>query len=171
MQNFGTSVIFDLEAFGNAAATAETFREIFFMTVQERFAAYCKCREAIKLVRPLLSPYLQQCAEEEILQQIQEDGAYFHIFKSFPPFSIFTRRFLVTSSNNGYSSASVLKSSLIGSSLPTELNSTFIFVCVPVAVGTCLPSRCLQKALHATILTLADSSVSLPRGNMTCPGS
>jgi hypothetical protein len=30
--------------------------------------------------------------------------------KSFPACSVFTRRFLVTASNNGYSSASVLKS-------------------------------------------------------------
>jgi hypothetical protein len=39
--------------------------------------------------------------------------------ESFSTCSVFSRRFLVTSSNNGYSSASVLKSSLNGSSLPT----------------------------------------------------
>jgi hypothetical protein len=37
----------------------------------------------------------------------------------FPACSVFTRRFLETASNNGYSSASVLKSSLNGGSLPT----------------------------------------------------
>jgi hypothetical protein len=36
-----------------------------------------------------------------------------------PACNIFTRRFLVTASNNGYSSASVLKSSLNGGSIPT----------------------------------------------------
>jgi hypothetical protein len=40
--------------------------------------------------------------------------------KSFPAFSVFTRRFLVTASNNGYSSAFVLKPSLNGGSLPTD---------------------------------------------------
>jgi hypothetical protein len=34
--------------------------------------------------------------------------------QAFPAYSFFTRRFLVTASNNGYSSASVLKSSLNG---------------------------------------------------------
>jgi hypothetical protein len=38
---------------------------------------------------------------------------------SFPACSVFTRRFLITVSNNGYSSASVLKSSLNVGSLPT----------------------------------------------------
>jgi hypothetical protein len=39
--------------------------------------------------------------------------------KSFPASIVFTRRFLVTASNNSYSSASRLKSSLNGGSLPT----------------------------------------------------
>jgi hypothetical protein len=39
--------------------------------------------------------------------------------KSFPVCNVFTARFLVTASNNGYSSASVLKFSLNGDSLPT----------------------------------------------------
>jgi hypothetical protein len=39
--------------------------------------------------------------------------------RSFTARSVFTRRFLVTASNDGYSSASVLKSSLNGGSLPT----------------------------------------------------
>jgi hypothetical protein len=39
-----------------------------FVTVQKHFIAYCKCKEAAKLFRFLLSPYsligdLQQCAE------------------------------------------------------------------------------------------------------------
>jgi hypothetical protein len=38
---------------------------------------------------------------------------------SFPACSVFARLFLVTISNNGYSSASVIKSSLNGGSLPT----------------------------------------------------
>jgi hypothetical protein len=40
---------------------------------------------------------------------------------SFPACSVFPRRFLVTASNKVYSSASGLKSSLNGGSLPTEL--------------------------------------------------
>jgi hypothetical protein len=40
--------------------------------------------------------------------------------KYFPACSVFTRCFLVTTSNNGYSSASVLKTSLNGGSIPTE---------------------------------------------------
>jgi hypothetical protein len=51
--------------------------------------------------------------------------AYFHNLqittahaKPFPACSGFTRRFPVTASNNGYFSASVLKSSLNGGSLP-----------------------------------------------------
>jgi hypothetical protein len=40
--------------------------------------------------------------------------------KSYPAFSFFTRRFLVTASNNGDSSASALKSSLNGGSLATD---------------------------------------------------
>jgi hypothetical protein len=35
----------------------------------------------------------------------------------------------------------------------TVSNSTSIVSCVSVAVGTCLPSRCLETALHATIFT------------------
>jgi hypothetical protein len=89
--------------------------------------------------------------------------------KSFPACSVFTRRFLVTASNNNYSSASVLKSSLkdyclflfqLSSSQPlstdrvenTVSNSNFIVACVSVAAGTCLRSRCIQTALHVTIL-------------------
>jgi hypothetical protein len=52
--------------------------------------------------------------------------AYFHTFpvtaahaESLPAFSVFTRHFLVTASNNGYSSASVSKSSLNCGSLST----------------------------------------------------
>jgi hypothetical protein len=41
--------------------------------------------------------------------------------KPFPACSVFTRRFLATASNSGYSSASVLKSTLNGSSRPPEL--------------------------------------------------
>jgi hypothetical protein len=41
--------------------------------------------------------------------------------KSLAHFSVFTRGFLVTASNDGYSSASVLNSSLNGGSLPTAL--------------------------------------------------
>jgi hypothetical protein len=41
--------------------------------------------------------------------------------KSFPACSVFTRRFLLTASNNGYSSATVVKSSLNGGSFPTAL--------------------------------------------------
>jgi hypothetical protein len=43
--------------------------------------------------------------------------------KSLPACNVFIRPFLVTASNNGYSSTSVLKSSLNGGSLPTELFS------------------------------------------------
>jgi hypothetical protein len=41
--------------------------------------------------------------------------------KSFPAFNVFTRRFLVAASINGYFSAFGFKSSLNGGSLPTEL--------------------------------------------------
>jgi hypothetical protein len=40
--------------------------------------------------------------------------------KSFPACCVFTNHSLVTASNSGYSSASALKSSLNGGSLPTE---------------------------------------------------
>jgi hypothetical protein len=43
--------------------------------------------------------------------------------KSFPACSAFTRRFLVTASDSGYSPASVLKSSMNGDSLPTVCSS------------------------------------------------
>jgi hypothetical protein len=43
--------------------------------------------------------------------------------KSLPACSVFSKRFLVTASNHGYSSASVLKSSLNGGSLPTAYSS------------------------------------------------
>jgi hypothetical protein len=56
--------------------------------------------------------------------------AYFHTLqftpshaKYFPSFSVFIRRFLVTASNNSYSSAFVLKSYLNGGSLPTAYSS------------------------------------------------
>jgi hypothetical protein len=42
-----------------------------------------------------------------------------HMLRSFPDWSVFTRRLLVTVSNNGYSSLSVLKSSLNGGSFLT----------------------------------------------------
>jgi hypothetical protein len=32
-------------------------RTALFMTVQEHYIAYCRCREAVKLFRFLLSPY------------------------------------------------------------------------------------------------------------------
>jgi hypothetical protein len=77
---------------------------------------------------------------------------------SLPVSSIFTRRFLVTASDNGYSSTSVLMSSLNGCSLSTASscfncspyipfctdrventvsNSTSIIACVSYAAGTC----------------------------------
>jgi hypothetical protein len=40
----------------NVAAAGEIFRE-YFVTVQEHSIAYCRCREAVKLFRFLLSPY------------------------------------------------------------------------------------------------------------------
>jgi hypothetical protein len=44
--------------------------------------------------------------------------------KSFLVFSVFIRRSLATASNNGYSSASMLKSSLNGGSLPVASVTT-----------------------------------------------
>jgi hypothetical protein len=41
--------------------------------------------------------------------------------KSTPACTAFTRHFLITASNNSYSSSSMLKPSLNGGSLPTEL--------------------------------------------------
>jgi hypothetical protein len=42
-------------------------------------------------------------------------------------------------------------------------NSISIVECVTVAAGRCLPSRCLETALHATILiTINDSALSYP---------
>jgi hypothetical protein len=58
--------------------------------------------------------------------------AYFHTLeinaahvKLFPACSAFTIHFLVTASNNDYSSASVLKSSLNGGSLPIDYDWWF----------------------------------------------
>jgi hypothetical protein len=51
--------------------------------------------------------------------------------KSFATHSVFSRPFLVTASNNGYSSASVLKSSLNGGSLPIELFSCLSLMLLP----------------------------------------
>jgi hypothetical protein len=87
--------------------------------------------------------------------------------KSFPARSVFTSSCLVTASNNGYSSASGLKSALNDGSLPTELiasivlrmtplhgptrntvaSSTSTIAFVSVAAKMCLPSRCLETAL------------------------
>jgi hypothetical protein len=84
--------------------------------------------------------------------------------KSLPASSVFTGHFLVTALNNGYCSASGLKFSLNGGSLPnasaclkwfslqtlcmdraenTISNVTSIVACVSIAAGTCLLSRCL----------------------------
>jgi hypothetical protein len=53
--------------------------------------------------------------------------------KSFPARSVFISIYLITAPNNGYSSASWLKSSLNGGSLPTA------YCCArTVAAGTCL---------------------------------
>jgi hypothetical protein len=52
--------------------------------------------------------------------------------KSFPAFSVFTRRFLVTASNSGYTSASVFKSSQNGGSLSTEHTCNSLLQRVPV---------------------------------------
>jgi hypothetical protein len=57
--------------------------------------------------------------------------------KSFPVCSVFIRRFRVTASNNGYSSASGLKSSLNGGSLPTELFLGLSFMLRPVLLHAC----------------------------------
>jgi hypothetical protein len=90
--------------------------------------------------------------------------------KSFPACSVFTIRLLVTASNNGYSSASVLKSSLNGDSLPTTYSYSS---CPPynpsvrITVGTSVSNnssivvhgnlficdRCPETALHAIIWT------------------
>jgi hypothetical protein len=51
--------------------------------------------------------------------------------KSFPASNVFTSSCLVTASNNGYSSASVLKSSLNGSSLPAFLSFPFVQLISP----------------------------------------
>jgi hypothetical protein len=42
----------------------------------------------------------------------------------------------------------------------TFSNSTPIVACISVAAGTCLPSRCIETALHATILNSVDSFCS-----------
>jgi hypothetical protein len=58
---------------------------------------------------------------------------YFHTLqistvhaKSFPACSVFTTRFLVTVSNDGYSSASALKFTLNGGSLPTAYSCQLV---------------------------------------------
>jgi hypothetical protein len=40
----------------NVFTAGEIFHD-FFVSVQEHFIAYCRCREAVKLFRFLLSPY------------------------------------------------------------------------------------------------------------------
>jgi hypothetical protein len=51
--------------------------------------------------------------------------------KSFPVHSVFTGSCLVMAYNNGYSSASGLKSSLNGGPLPTELSLHFVLPITP----------------------------------------
>jgi hypothetical protein len=97
--------------------------------------------------------------------------------KSFPAYFVFTSRFLVTASNSWDSSASALKSSLNGGSLPTAsfihrlpyrtdlvapivfpYNSsarpaqTTPFILVSTAAGTCLPSCSLAAAVYSCLL-------------------
>jgi hypothetical protein len=94
--------------------------------------------------------------------------------RSFPARSVFTSSCLVTSPNNGYSSASRLKflseyrlpsnwtilASIVLLITPLHgpientVSNTFIVACVSVAAGTRLPSCCLETALHATILII-----------------
>jgi hypothetical protein len=37
---------------------SNNYRKVFFVTVQEPVIAYCRCGEAVKLFRFLLSPYI-----------------------------------------------------------------------------------------------------------------
>jgi hypothetical protein len=96
-----------------------------------------------------------------------------HPLSLFQPVA-FTRRFLVTASNNGYSSSSVLKTSLqrlflrtlnwLSSNLvslitsrhgpPRKHSSSIVVVQLshllkicPLAIGTCFPSRCPETAV------------------------
>jgi hypothetical protein len=46
----------------NVSAVSETFRQ-FFMTVQEYFIDYCRCRGSVKLFRFLLPLHVQRCTE------------------------------------------------------------------------------------------------------------
>jgi hypothetical protein len=57
--------------------------------------------------------------------------------KSFSVRSVFSTIYLVTASNNGYSSASGIKPSLNGGSLPTELSLRLplLYIVNPVAAG------------------------------------
>jgi hypothetical protein len=66
--------------------------------------------------------------------------------KSFPSFSVFTRRFLVTVSNNGCSFASVLRSSLNGGSFPT---APFLHI-VPYKTDFVAPIVFLITPRHGT---------------------
>jgi hypothetical protein len=103
--------------------------------------------------------------------------------KSFPACSVFTRRFLVTASNSGYSSASGLKTFLNGTELfflhlssseplsterveNTVSNNTSIVTCVSVAAGTCLPSCCLETALVYLLTSRSLHSNGSTRYNM-----
>jgi hypothetical protein len=92
---------------------------------------------------------------QQVITVNYSDIANFHTLPttlSFPASSVFTRRFLITASNNGYSSVSGLKSSLNGGPIPngyscsncfpyrvenTVFNNTSIVACLSVAVGSC----------------------------------
>jgi hypothetical protein len=52
--------------------------------------------------------------------------------KFFPACCVFTRRFLATTSDNSYYSASVFKSSLIGGSLPTSFLALIVLLLTPL---------------------------------------
>jgi hypothetical protein len=105
--------------------------------------------------------------------------ANFHTLqiRSTPACSVFTRRFLVTASNDGYSSAS--RAQVHSSQTPVQnlslaynisaratykhpvSNSTSIVARRFVAVGTCLPSRCPVTALvYPPILRSLSSNYS-----------
>jgi hypothetical protein len=109
---------------------------------------------------------------------------------SSPDCSVFTRCFLVTASNNGYSSSSVLRFSLNGGSLQTELfflqlsplyllckdrientvsSSTHVVACIFFAAGTCLPSRFLEAALVYLVISRSlHSNGSTRYNNLNC---
>jgi hypothetical protein len=120
-----------------------------------------KCRDVVcsatidgvlhNLILDLLTTY----THDTELQLIIALSLFPTLYKSFPALSVWTSGCLVTASNNGYSSASGLKTSLNGGSTPTEHFSSQIPVQNSLGCHNFLPYNSSARTTTENTVTIS----------------